>query len=168
LARVIFAWEAARGSHFIDRIGMNTELNDPFMAAFKGRFENILRWEQLDELWEVLRQDAVGDWHIYAVGELPPSQPASRERLKIFLSEIDRLLRDDHGEDYCGIVYTDSIQAPQFVKIFDPHNLGVSCGFSDNPPLPGWILSKLVPVDLNVAVPLPGNRRRWWQRLLGS
>ncbi len=147
---------------------MDEELKDPYMVAFKGRFENMLRWEQLDELWDVLREDAAGGWHIYAVGETPPSQAASSERLKTFLSEIDQLLRKDHGEDYCGIVYTDSIRAPQFVKIFDPHNLGVSCGYSDNPPLPGWILSKLLPVDLNAAAPLPGNRRRWWQRLLGS
>ena len=145
---------------------MDKELKDPFREAFKGRFESILRWEQLDGFWEVLRQDTEGGWHIYAVGETPPSQPASGELLKTFLSEIDLLLRKEHGEDYCGIVYTDSVQAPQFVKIFDPNNLGVSCGFSDNPPLPGWILSKLPPVDLNVTAPLPGNRRRWWQRFL--
>ena len=63
---------------------MDEELKDPFMVAFKGRFENILRWEQLDELRDVLRQDAAGDWHIYAVGEVPPSQPVSSERLKHF------------------------------------------------------------------------------------
>jgi hypothetical protein len=147
---------------------MDEELKDPFLEAFKVRFENMLRWEQLDELWDVLRRDAAGGWHIYAIGETPPSQAVSSEQLKTFLSEIDQLLRKDHGEDYCGIVYTDSTQDPQFVKIFDPHNLGVSCGYSDNPPLPGWILSKLLPVDLNAAAPLPENRRRWWQRLLGT
>ena len=147
---------------------MDREPKDPFMQAFRGRFENILRWEQLDGLWEALRQDADGGWYIYAIGETPPSQAVSGELLKTFLSEIDQLLRKDHGEDYCGIVYTDSMQAPQFVKIFDPHNLGVSCGFSDNPPLPGWILSKLPPVDLKATAALPGNRRRWWQQLLGT
>jgi len=147
---------------------MDRELTDPFRQAFKGRFENILRWEQLEGLWEALRQDADGGWYIYAIGETPPSESVSGELLKTFLSEIDQLLRKDHGEDYCGIVYTDSMQAPQFVKIFDPHNLGVSCGFSDNPPLPGWILSKLPPVDLKATAALPGNRRRWWQQLLGT
>ena len=147
---------------------MDIELKDPFMQAFRGRFESILRWEQLEGLWEALRQDADGGWYIYAIGETPPSQAVGSELLKTFLSEIDQLLRKDHGEDYCGIVYTDSMQAPQFVKIFDPHNLGVSCGFSDNPPLPGWILSKLPPVDLKAAAALPGNRRRWWQQLLGT
>lgn len=127
-----------------------------------------MRWEQLGQLWQVLRDDAEGGWYVYAVGEQPPAEPASGELLKTFLSEIDQLLRKDHEEEYCGIVYADSFESPQFVKIFDPNNLGVSCGFSDNPPLPGWVLSKLPPVDLNTDVPLPGNRRRWWRRLLGS
>ncbi len=147
---------------------MDEEQKDPFRVAFKGRFDSILRWEQLDRLWDVLGQDAEGGWYIYAVGETPPSRPVSGELLRTFLSEIDQLLRREHDEDFCGIVYADSTETPQFVKIFDPDNLGVSCGFSDNPPLPGWILSKLPPVDLNRAAPLPGNRRRWWQRLLGS
>ena len=147
---------------------MNKELKDPFRQAFKGRFENILRWEQLDSLWEVMHRDADGGWHIYTIGETPPSQPVNGKLLKTFLSEIDPLLREEHGEDYCGIVYADSMQTPRFVKIFDPNNLGVSCGFSDNAPLPGWILSKLPPVDLNATAPLPGNRRRWWQRLFAT
>jgi len=147
---------------------MDREPQDPFRQAFKGRFESILRWEQLEGLWEALRRDAGGGWYIYAIGETPPSQVVSGELLKTFLSEIDQLLRKEHGEDYCGIVYTDSMQAPQFVKIFDPNNLGVSCGFSDNPPLPGWILSKLPPSDLKATAALPGNRRRWWQQLLGT
>lgn len=144
---------------------MDEQVTDPFRDAFRGRFENVLRWEQLDALWEVLRADAGNGWYVYAVGEEPPVQPVNSEVLQTFLTEIDGLLRREHAEDYCGIVYADSFAAPRLVKIFDPHNLGVSCGFSDHPPLPGWVLSKLPPVDLEAPVPLPGNRRRWWQRL---
>ena len=147
---------------------MDDQTSEPFRAAFTGRFENVLRWEHLDRFWEVLKRDAGGGWYIYAVGESPPENPVSAELFRTFLSEVDQLLRSEHDEDYCGIVYTDSMQAPRFVKIFDPNNLGVSCGYSDNPPLPGWILSRLKPVDLNAEASLPGNRRRWWQRLLGS
>ena len=147
---------------------MTMETTDSFQVAFKGRFENVLRWEQLDALWTVVREDAAGDWFIYAVGEAPPQQAASETLLKSFLEEIDQLLHREHAEDYCGVVFTDSMTTPAFVKIFDPNNLGVSCGYSDNPPLPGWVLSKLCPVDLEVAAPLPGNRRRWWRRLLGA
>jgi hypothetical protein len=140
---------------------------DLFRSAFKGRFENVLRWERLDALWALLRNDAGGGWHIYAVGETPPQQTADAVLLNNFITEIDQLLRKEHDEDYCGVVFTDSMETPRFIKIFDPNHLGVSCGFSDNPPLPGWIISKLPPVDLEAPVSLPGNRRRWWQRLLG-
>ena len=147
---------------------MTEQAVDSYRAAFKGRFENVLRWEQLDALWAVLQQDAAGGWYIYAVGEEPPQRPADEALVRSFIGEIDQLLRKEHAEDYCGVVFADSMDSPRFVKIFDPHNLGVSCGFSDNPPLPGWILSKLPPVDLQAPVNLPANRRRWWNRLLGA
>jgi len=140
---------------------------DPFRAAFRGSFAGMLRWPQLDALWERVREDAGGGWYIYAVGEDPPREPADAEAVRRFVDEIDGLLRREHQEEFCGIVYADEPRAPEFVKIFDPNNLGVSCGYSDNPPLPGWILSKLPPADLKARGPLPGNRRRWWRRLFG-
>ena len=139
-----------------------------FARAFKGSFSGILRWEQLDDLWQRLRDDAAGDWYLYAVGEAPPTDTVSKYDVIQFIEQVDELLRKEHDEQYCGIVYVDDVKAPSFVKIFDPNNLGVSCGYSDNPPLPGWILSKLPPVDLQAPVPQPGNRRRWWQRLFAS
>ena len=146
---------------------MSDKTTDPFRVAFRGRFHSVLRWEQLDEFWDVLRRDAAGNWHIYVIGNSPPAEPVNEDFFNTFVTEIDQLLRREHAEDFCGVVFTDSFDTPTFVKIFDPNNLGVSCGFSDNPPLPGWVLSKLPPVDLKSDVVLPGNRRRWWERLLG-
>lgn len=136
-----------------------------FREAFKGSFLSMLRWHNLDDFWSVMREHADEQWYIYAIGEAPPSDVSSAEEVTTFITEIDIVLHRDHGEDYCGIVFVDDPVKPSFVKIFDPHNLGVSCGFSDNPPLPGWILSKLAPVDLEAPMPLPGNRKRWWSRL---
>ncbi len=147
---------------------MMTDIETDFRVAFRGSFSGVLRWEQLDELWQLLRADAAGDWYLYAVGEVPPEATVSTEAVLLFIDEIDILLRKEHEEDYCGVVYVDDRESPSFVKIFDPSNLGVSCGYSDNPPLPGWTLSKLQPVDLQAQMPLPGNRRRWWQRLFAS
>ncbi len=149
---------------------METEkTEDPdFRTAFKGTFLGMLRWHQLDQLWERLREQADGEWYLYAIGSAPPDEPVDREAMHRFIEEIDILLRKEHDEDYCGIVYVDDPAMPRFVKIFDPNNLGVSCGYSDNPPLPGWILSRLKPVDLQAPMPLPANRRRWWQRLFAS
>lgn len=136
-----------------------------FLEAYKGRFSGLLRWPQLDELWARVRADADGGWYIYAVGEPPPREPAPVGRLLRFIEEMDALLRREHNEDYCGIVYVDDRERPGFIKIFDPNNLGMVCGASKAPPLPGWILSKLAPVDLPAALPPSGNRRRWWRRL---
>ncbi len=141
-------------------------ISDPYLTAYRGAFTSALRWPQLDALWQRLRAAPDG-WFVYAVGEVPPSTPASAADLRRFIDEIDGLLRREHAEDYCGIVYADSLAEPAMVKIYDPHNLGVSCGYSDNPPLPGWVLSRLPPVDLEAARQ-PAGRRRWWQRLFAA
>jgi hypothetical protein len=144
------------------------EHNQPFLTAFKGGFSNLLRWPQLDSLWANLRQQREASWYAYAVGEVPPTAPLTADELDTFIQEIDTLLRQEHQEDYCGIVYVDNPEAPRLIKIYDPNNLGVVCGFSDAPPLPGWTLSLDPPCDLQKALPPPANRRRWWQRLWGD
>ncbi|MES9846575.1 MAG: hypothetical protein ABW162_03605 [Candidatus Sedimenticola sp. PURPLELP] len=136
-----------------------------YLTAFKGSFTSALRWHNLDDLWAVLKEQAADDWYIYAVGETPPEEASSRDQLFRFVDEIDELLRREHDEDYCGIVYSDTPSEPSFIKIYDPNNLGVSCGYSDNPPLPGWVLSRMKPCDLEADMVLPGNRKRWWRRL---
>jgi len=143
-------------------------VKDDFHTAFTGRFEGILRWHQLDELWVKLNESAKTgkkEWYIYAVSEKPPVKTASSDDLKKFVTEIDRLLRREHDEEYCGIVYTDDIQAPNYIKIFDPGNIGTSCSTAKTPPLPGWILSTLKPIDLPNALMPPNNRKRWWNKL---
>lgn len=136
---------------------------NPYLTAFRGGFTSALRWPQLDALWEKVRAAPDG-WFVYAVGEPPPAAPAGGGDLLRFVDEIDRLLREEHDEEYCGIVYADDPESPAMIKIYDPHNLGVTCGYSDNPPLPGWVLSRVAPVDV-AAARQSATRRRWWQRL---
>jgi hypothetical protein len=112
-----------------------------------------------------MRERADKGWYIYAIGEIPPHQPSSSLQVLEFITKIDQLLRTEHKESYCGIVYADDLQHPSFVKIYDPHNLGITCGYSDNPPLPGWLLTCIPPCDLKSTQILPKNRRRWWQSL---
>ncbi len=146
---------------------MGAPEQSPYVTAFNGSFLGILRWPQLDDFWNVLRADAAGQWYIYAIGDAPPGAPASAEDVVRFVDEMGPMLRREYPEDHCGIVYVDDIAKPTFVKIYDPHNLGVVCGYSDNPPLPGWILSKLAPVDLK-AHQMTGQRKRWWESLFGK
>jgi len=134
-----------------------------FRQACAGRLWSLMSWEQLAAFWQ--RIDAAAGWYLYAVGEPPPSAPADAARVVEFLRRIDELLRRDHREDYCGIVYADDITRPRLVKIYDPNNLGSSCGSSRHPPLPGWIMSRMPPEDLAPPRPAPEGRRRWWRAL---
>lgn len=136
-----------------------------FLTAFRGSFSSLMQWSQLDAFWDTLRARADAGWYVYCIGEALPHHALSAAQLRKFIQEVDILLRRDHDESYCGIVYTDSKTDPTFVKIFDPNHLGASCGSSKNPPLPGWIVSLLPPVHLESKRPLPEGRRRWWKGL---
>jgi hypothetical protein len=136
-----------------------------FYSSYRGGFTGILRWPQLDELWEILQSKADNDWYIYAIGEPVPEKPASPQDLITFILEINALLRAEHQEEYCGVVYVDNKTDPSFIKIYDPNNLGVVCGFSDNPPLPGWIITKTKPEPLDENTFVTQARKRWWRRL---
>lgn len=144
---------------------MDMSIKEAYISTFRGSFTSTMRWHDLDAFWQVLKAQADDGWYIYAVGETAPERTSEKAQLLSFIDNIDELLHKEHEEDYCGIVYVDNKEAPEFIKIFDPNNLGVSCGFSDNPPLPGWILSRLQPVELETALNPPKNRQRWWQQL---
>lgn len=123
-------------------------MTDNFLDQFKGRFHGVLRWPQLDAVWEILQGDHDLSWYIYHVTEKPPEEPATMLELEAFIHEVDSHLRYQHDEDYCGIVYVDDFSSPAFVKIFDPGALGSSCSIASSGPLPKWILSKKKPQDL--------------------
>ncbi len=143
---------------------MDMSIQQAYLSAFKGGFTSTMRWHDLAAFWAVLKAQADDQWYIYPVGEVPPESAVTKAYLLNFIDKIDELLHKEHDEDYCGIVYVDNLEAPEFIKIFDPNNLGVSCGFSDNPPLPGWILSRLQLIELETALNPPKNRQRWWQQ----
>ena len=137
-----------------------------FMEKFNGRLTGILKWQQLDELWQTLQSQNMDNWYIYHIGDDIPQEVCQIQQFQQFLVEINKLLRHDHQERYCGIVYVDNKTEPEFIKIYDPNNLGHVCGSSGSPPpLPGWILSKVQPINLESAIPPPGNRKKWWQKI---
>ncbi|MHB1951459.1 MAG: hypothetical protein ACYCQK_08290 [Acidiferrobacteraceae bacterium] len=140
----------------------------PFHTRLQGYFVSLLTWQQLASFWEQLLIRADAGWYVYAVGESVPATPRTGPEVAHFIREVDALLRRDHGEDYCGIVYTDSRTEPTLVKIFDPNNLGSSCGSSKNPPPPRWILTLHRPEPVAGSGINPERRRRWWNALWGN
>lgn len=136
-----------------------------FVDKYTGFLGGVMQWDDLTRLWQRIREQQESSWYVYAVGETVPVSAASEKQLFLFIDSIDDLLHKERDHDYCGIVYVDDADSPGFVKIYDPNNLGVVCGFSENPPLPGWVLSQLPPEDIEQAFPPTASRKRWWQKI---
>lgn len=140
-------------------------LDNPFQRALHGMLYGIMKWDQLTQFWG--KVDAGSGWYLYAVGTEVPAQPADAAHVAKFMQDLDSLLRREHQEDYCGIVYADNLEKPSFIKIYDPNHLGSSCGSSKHTPLPGWVMSQIPPTALSPTV-VPQSRKRWWQSFLDS
>lgn len=136
-----------------------------FMQLFDGPLVGLMRWEQWETLCGTLSLENNGGWFVYYVGEEVPGAPLAPAAFERFLHELDALLRRDHQETYFGIAYADNLEHPGLVKIYDPNNLGAACGSSGQKVLPGWVISRVEPVELKAAAANPGGRRRWWQAI---
>ncbi len=139
-----------------------------FDRYYDGLLYSVMRWDQLTAFWDKIDADA--GWYLYAVGQAVPTAPAPAGKVAQFMRELDELLRREHHEDYCAIVYADDLEEPNFIKIYDPGHLGSSCGSSamKSAVLPGWLMSKTPPRELESRAPMTGQRKRWWQAFLGS
>ncbi|MBI1285179.1 MAG: hypothetical protein GC183_12705 [Thiobacillus sp.] len=139
-----------------------------FDRKYNGLLYSVMRWDQLTAFWE--KVDAGAGWYLYAVGHELPQTSSPADKVQQFMRELDELLRRDHHEDYCAIVYADDLDAPNFIKIYDPNHLGSSCGSSSmkTSVLPGWLMSKSPPRELEMHGLVTGQRKRWWQSFLSS
>jgi len=132
-----------------------------FEDRLHGRFDGILRWPDLDKLWERIKVDPQ-PWYIYEVGMDVPDIPIPADALADEIDAIDKLLHDNHAENYCGIVYVDNPDAPTLVKVFGPKNLGASCGSSGSKIWPRWILSHMSPTAVGARLDNKG-KPAWWK-----
>jgi hypothetical protein len=137
-----------------------------FWRRMNGTLSGMLRWEQLDALWQRVRAEPQG-WYVSQVGEPVPAAPLEAAALERFVGELDTLLRREHPESYCGVVYADQPEQPTFIKVYDPHHMGSFCSCSSTPVPPRWVLSRCRPERIADTAPAPAARRHWWQRLLG-
>ena len=141
-------------------------MTETFTAHLNGYFKGILQWQELDALWAAVCAQPDG-WYASLTGEATPDAPLSADALGRFIDELDVLLRREHDYDYCGIVYADDTVDPSLIKIYDPNNLGSSCGCGGARIPPRWVLSRMAPTAIEDEAPLPAGRKRWWQQLFG-
>lgn len=139
-----------------------------FLESFNGKFYGVLRWHQLDVIWDAIRKDSDSGWYIYQTKNQPPRELTLGDEFNTFIEDLDKELRDDHEEDYCGIVYVDDMENPRFIKVYDPSNLGTSCSIAKTAPPPKWIISKQLPEKLATDEPPKKYQKRWFGNLFAK
>lgn len=116
-----------------------------FIDKFHKRYIGIMQWDDFEGFWQGLKNQTQ-DWFLYDTNTPPPRKIS--ENIKQTLDNIHKIIKEEHQERYCGLIFTDDLKTPTLVKIFHPNNLGKSCGSSEYPALPRWILSKIPPIDI--------------------
>lgn len=124
-------------------------VNDDFRAIFYGKFYGVLRWHQLDHIWDMVKRDIEAGWYCYEIGKTPPLSLTQGEEMVVFLDQLDQKLRETHAEDYCAVAYVDDLDQPSFIKVFDPKSMGTSCSIATSGPLPEWVICKILPQDIS-------------------
>ena len=135
-----------------------------FLQTYTGRMSGVLRWPQLDNIWQNLNGD--DGWYLYEVGHDLPTEPINSDHLEGAVARMDSFLREEHDADYCGVVYTDDLNAPSLLKIYHPKKMGASCGSSGSTVLPKWTLSKHPPIDLVEWALKKDHKPVWWKHML--
>jgi hypothetical protein len=125
-----------------------------YTQQLHSRFYGIMSWEECDALFQYLHHHP-DNWYIYDITQEVPTQILTTQECITTLTHIQDIIKELHQERYCGIVYSDDIHHPTMIKIFHPHNLGKSCGSSETPPLPQWIVSKSQPEYIALPKPEP-------------
>ena len=118
-----------------------------YFKQFKGRFMGVMQWEDCHALLKTLSNNP-DDWYVYDTLATVPDTTTEAQAFIDKINAIKDILDTEHDERYCGIIYTDDLKEPTFVKIFHPKNLGKTCGGSENPPIPQWLISKEKPMDV--------------------
>lgn len=119
-----------------------------YLDKFQSRFVGVIEWDDYNALFDTLTANPANNWYLYDTTAGLPSETIDAKNLVTQLKSIKSIIKTEHQERYCGIVYVDDLKNPNFVKIFHPNNLGKSCGSSEHPPIPQWLLSKIPPQDV--------------------
>ena len=129
---------------------INADLPDtPYWRAYGGRFAGLPTWVAFDAFWARF-EAAGGVWYVFDPSGDAPDTPETDATGA--LDEARTCVEQVRNRGFCGAVFADDLDAPTFVKVFDPYRMGGVCGGSGERVLPKWIFSRIAPDALP---PLP-------------
>jgi len=115
-----------------------------FWRAYQGRASGLLNWQEVDALWPRLTAQP-SSWYVYDLNTTPPEAPLPDAEFIAFLPQAQALVNERRDRSHSGAIYLDNHGSPTFIKIFDPTNMGTSCGGDHDMIFPRFIFSKLKP-----------------------
>ena len=118
-----------------------------FWRRYRGAFSGVLKWQDMKSLWASLKTSPEG-WYVFDPAMEAPAAPLNSADFLSFLDEAELLINQRRDRQSCGSIYVDKLGEPACIKIFDPLNMGTSCGGSHDPIMPRWIISHMVPDTL--------------------
>ena len=116
----------------------------PFWRAYQARASGLLHWEDVDALWPLLAAQPEG-WFVYDLDAEPPTAPLPAADFTAFLPQAEALVNARRDRSHSGAIYIDNRETPTFIKVFDPTNMGTSCGGDHEMIFPRYIFSKIQP-----------------------
>jgi hypothetical protein len=123
-----------------------------FWTLYLSRSSGILHWQDMDAFWPQM-QATTGAWYVFDPREDAPETPLSGAALQAELAAAQTLVYSRRDLPMSGAVYVDNREAPAFIKVFDPANMGSSCSCSTEPVMPRYIFSRARPDSLPLAPP---------------
>ncbi len=143
---------------------INAELPDtPFWRAYNGTFAGLPSWAGFDAFWARF-EAAGGEWYVFdPTGDAPEAPVAD---VAAILAEARACVEQVRARSFCGAVFADDLEAPSFVKVFDPYRMGGVCGGSGERVLPRWIFSRIAPDPLPLLPDAP-EKKGLFARLVG-
>lgn len=122
---------------------INADLPDTaFWRAYGGKFAGLPTWAAFDAFWARF-EAAGGDWYVFDPSGNAPRAP--EPDLAAARAEARGCVEQVRARGFCGAVFADNLEAPTFVKVFDPYRMGGVCGGSGERVLPRWIFSRTAP-----------------------
>lgn len=142
----------------------NAELPDTlFWRAYGGKFAGVPTWPMFDAFWTRF-EAAGGPWYVFDPTADAPAAPETD--VAQVLAEARRCVEQIRARGFCGAVFADDLEAPSFVKVFDPYRMGGVCGGSGERVIPRWIFSRIAPDPLPLLAE-PPEKKGLFARLTG-